>query len=205
MDTVPPKAARRTSAGPQRSHATHQAILAAAEALLNERGPAGVTFEAVARLANAGKPTVYRWWPNKTALLLELYDQHKDRVVGAPDRGTFRADLIELIDTLWTFWRETSGGPALAAVIAEAQSDPESRKSLLAHFSDDRRARGNPLNLVIDRAIARGELAATTPIAAIREPIMAANWFCLLCGRLEPDRIQQLVDQLLDGLLARDC
>ena len=63
---------RRRSIGSRRNPETQEAILEAAEALLLEGGVAGFSIEAVARRARAGKPTIYRWWPNKTALLLEV-------------------------------------------------------------------------------------------------------------------------------------
>ncbi|ELZ7674806.1 TPA: helix-turn-helix transcriptional regulator, partial [Klebsiella pneumoniae] len=42
--------------------------------LLIERGPAGLAMEAVAKKAGVGKPTVYRWWADRTELLLELLE-----------------------------------------------------------------------------------------------------------------------------------
>jgi len=44
-------------------------ILAAGRALLFQHGPQAVTMEAVARLAGVSKPTLYRRWPNRDALL----------------------------------------------------------------------------------------------------------------------------------------
>lgn len=199
----PDHAPRRRSAGPQRSEAAHAAILDAADVLLRAHGPSGVTFEAVARLAKAGKPTLYRWWPNKIELLLELYDRHKDRALTAPDLGSFEADLLDLTDQLWTFWRTTSGGAAFAAVIAAAQSDPATQTSLAAHFADDRRNTRNLLNLVIERAVARGELATTTNIQSTREAIMAVNWFHLLTNQLDAENIAPAINRLLTGLLPR--
>lgn len=193
----------RKSAGPQRSQAAHAAILAAADALLTEGGPAAVTFEAVARRAKAGKPTIYRWWPTKVALLLELYDNHKNRILNAPDLGDFKSDLIELTRQLWTFWRETSGGSAFAAIIAEAQAHPEAQKSLVDHFSNDIRNSRNVLNVVIDQAIGRGELPEDTDVQAVREAAMAVNWYHLICGKLEEHRISPVVTRFVDGILPR--
>ncbi len=193
----------RRSAGPKRSAASHAAILAAAEALLREHGPAGVTFEAVARRAKAGKPTLYRWWPNRIALLLELYDLHKDRVIAAPDGTSLRDDLVQLTSRLWAFWRDTPAGATFAAVIAEAQDDPDLRQSLVDHFADDARSAHNVLDLAIDRAVERGELPRDTDGRAVREAIMAVSWFHLLCGRLDEERVRPTVDRLVDGLLPR--
>jgi AcrR family transcriptional regulator len=171
--------------------------------LLIEGGAAAVTFEAVARRAKAGKPTIYRWWPTKAALLLEVYDRHKDRVVTAPNLGDFRSDLIVLTQALWTFWRETSGGSAFAAIIAEAQSNRETQHTLVNHYADGTRNHINSLNIIIEQAIVRGELANGTDVQRVREAIMAMNWFHLLCGKLDQERIPDVVGRLVDGVLSK--
>ncbi|WP_281015677.1 TetR family transcriptional regulator, partial [Mesorhizobium sp. M00.F.Ca.ET.216.01.1.1] len=67
------------------------AIVEAAEAVLREAGYAGFSIEAVARRARAGKPTIYRWWPSKAALLIEVYQRQKH--VETPDTGNVEDDL----------------------------------------------------------------------------------------------------------------
>ena len=66
--------ATRRSIGARRNPASEEAILDAAEAVLRENGIAGFSIEAVARRARAGKPTIYRWWPHRTALMLDVYN-----------------------------------------------------------------------------------------------------------------------------------
>ncbi len=68
----------RRSIGAQRNPDSERAILDAARDLLAEEGLAGFSIEAVARRARAGKPTIYRWWPDKTRLLLAVYAGLKD-------------------------------------------------------------------------------------------------------------------------------
>ena len=75
----------RKSIGARRNPDSAEAILEAAEAVLIEAGYAGFSIEAVARRARAGKPTIYRWWPSKAALLLEVYQRQKR--VDIPDTG----------------------------------------------------------------------------------------------------------------------
>ena len=58
------------SRGRPRSEAARQAILQAARELLADGGPGAVTMEAVAARAGVGKPTVYRWWPDRHAVAI---------------------------------------------------------------------------------------------------------------------------------------
>jgi AcrR family transcriptional regulator len=191
----------RTSAGPVRSEAAHQAILDAAEALLNESGPSAVTFEAVARRARAGKPTIYRWWPNKAALLLEIYNRNKQRLVPASDTGSLKQDLTDIMTSLFAYWRETGAGAAFAALVAEAQFSPDVRQALLDYFADEA---NTPLAPAITRGMARGEVSPHLSVKQIREAVMAVCWFRMLTGQLEADVVPGLVDTLVDGFLPRD-
>jgi AcrR family transcriptional regulator len=142
-------APHRRSCGPRRSDSTHRAILDAAEALLVEKGPSGLTFEAVARRAGAGKPTLYRWWPTRTDLLIEVYDRKKHAALSQPDTGRLDDDLVTLLTDLWRFWREGPAGRAYATIIAEAQDDPVARAGFAARLEDP----AFPLTPIFERAV----------------------------------------------------
>lgn len=62
-------------------------VLEAAERLLTV-DPEGTTMEAVARAAGVGKATVYRRYPDKSAIAVALLDEHErrlqDRLLGDP-------------------------------------------------------------------------------------------------------------------------
>lgn len=190
-DTEEP-APRRRSHGPRRSEETHRAVLDAAEKILAEDGPAAVTFEAVARAAGAGKPTLYRWWPTRTALMLEVYDRRKVDALSRPDTGGLVGDLTVLLGELWRFWREGPPGRAYAAIIADAQNDAAAKAAFAAVLDDP----DFPLTPIFARAVARGEIAAAeAPV--LREYVAAMNWFRLLTGRLDEADVPGLIDGLL--------
>src|SRR4051794_14503745 len=56
--------------GRPRSEKARRAIMDAASELLAEGGPGALTMEAVAARAGVGKPTVYRWWPDRHAVAM---------------------------------------------------------------------------------------------------------------------------------------
>jgi AcrR family transcriptional regulator len=189
----------RVSAGPQRNDATHQAILDAAEELLAEGGVAAVTYEAVARRARAGKPTLYRWWPNKFQLLVEVYDRRKKARLADVDTGSLTGDLTVFLAALWAFWREGSG-ETFAAMIVAAQSSDDARAALNGYFDGELRS---PLSSIIERARARGDIAATLPARRVREAVFALCWFRLLTGRLDDRDIPDVVSTIVAGLAAQ--
>jgi AcrR family transcriptional regulator len=178
LSAVPP----RRSIGARRNLASAGAILDAAEAIVNELGYAGFSIEAVARRAGAGKPTIYRWWPTKAALLLEVYGRYKLEL-SDPDTGSLEDDFAHLIRDLWRFWRDTPAGNVFRSLIAEAQTDPAALDAL-ARYLDERRLH---IATFIERAKARGEIAGDTDTEMIAD--IFANFVRgrLLGGRIEDD------------------
>ena len=188
----------RKSIGARRNPASAGAILDAAEAVLVEAGYSGFSIEAVARRARAGKPTIYRWWPSKAALLLEVYQRQKR--VDVPDTGMLEEDLVGFVMNLFTHWRETSSGSVFRSLIAEAQSD-ETAAAALAGYAGGRSAHTGQ---IIERAKARGEVAADIDAAVVADLVASYAWRHLLTNRLEEPEttIRTVVRYLLQGITA---
>src|SRR5579864_6467527 len=79
------RAPTRPRTGNRRNPLLHQAIIDAATEVLAKEGPTRFTIEAVAKLAGCGKPTIYRWWPSRPALLLEVFEQAVERELLPPE------------------------------------------------------------------------------------------------------------------------
>ncbi|WP_428031061.1 TetR/AcrR family transcriptional regulator [Ancylobacter sp.] len=173
---------RRGSAGPRRSKAAADAIIEAAVAVLTEDGYAGFTIERVARRAGAGKPTIYRWWSGKPALLLEIYAR-QSLDLSATDTGALESDLMAVFRLLFRFWRGTPAGQAFIAILVEAQHDPAALQALRAFVAE----RTYPLADPFDRAARRGDLAADFDLAATLDLVSGYVWARLLTRQLDED------------------
>lgn len=171
----------RKSIGARRNPASAEAILEAAEAVLAESGHAGFSIEAVARRARAGKPTIYRWWPSKAALLLDVYQRQKQ--FAYPDTGRIEDDITAFLTGLLMNWRDTVTGPIFRSIVAEAQSDDSAAEALAAYAADRRTETGK----MIERAKARGEVAPDVDPTTIADMISSFAWVHLLTGRLDAD------------------
>jgi AcrR family transcriptional regulator len=79
----------------RRNERSRQAILTATADLLGEVGYTRLTVEAIAARAGVGKQTIYRWWPDKGALVLDAYLAlvGADQELAFPDSGDLEADL----------------------------------------------------------------------------------------------------------------
>lgn len=187
----------RKSIGAKRNPESADAIIEAAEAVLREAGYAGFSIEAVARRARAGKPTIYRWWPSKAALLIEIYQRQKH--VETPDTGNVKDDLAGFLENLFAHWRDTPSGNIYRSLIAEAQSD-EAAATVLAEYSRERRSH---TGRIIERAKARGEVAADVDAGIVADLIASYAWRHLLTGRLDEDEaaIRAAVGYITRGIL----
>lgn len=84
---------------------TRTRILEAAEKLLSERGPAGLTFDAVAAQVGVSKQAVLYWFPGKTRLMaavaLSLLRAEADTAIRAtetaPDPKAARGAVVEAL------------------------------------------------------------------------------------------------------------
>lgn len=190
---------RRTSIGSQRNPASEEAILAAAEAILLEGGLNAFSIEAVAKRAKAGKPTIYRWWPSKAALLLDLYHRQKD-VVPHLDSGDVKNDLTQFLRGLIGFWRD-GGGAIFRSIIAEAQSDPAALDALRDYAVSRCRQSGS----ILARAQARGEIRNDVDPELLIELFSSFAWNRLLTSRLDVTdaEIRQIVSAIVDGVAVR--
>src|ERR1700685_1042988 len=79
--------------GRPRSEQAHLAILRSTLKVLGENGFPDLTIEAVAAQANVGKATVYRWWPNKAALITDAFAYSTTKKLEFPDTGSGRPDM----------------------------------------------------------------------------------------------------------------
>lgn len=125
--------------GRPRDESAKQRILGAALELLQEESFTQVTVEAIAARAGVGKATVYRWWPNKAAVMIEAFREAVAPEAPFPDTGSFEDDIrlqLEKFTRLLTSPR----GRMLAGFVAAAQSDPDVAAALSAYWVKPRRA-----------------------------------------------------------------
>nr|WP_295890060.1 TetR/AcrR family transcriptional regulator [uncultured Devosia sp.] len=190
---------RRRSIGARRNPETERAILEAAEAIMAEEGIAGFSIEAVAKRARAGKPTIYKWWPGKTALLLDVYHRQKPASVHL-DTGTVEGDVFAFLTGVFAHWGDTGAGQVFRFIVAEAQRD-EAAEASLADYAAERRVQSGQ---IFQRGIDRGELSPDIDIGICADLLAGFIWKRLLTGRIErdPEELRKVARQMVRGLLA---
>ena len=175
--------------------ASHAAIMDAVSQLLQERSVRDLTMEAVAKRAGVGKPTLYKWWPSKAALVFAMFHE---RLTSVPETAShmsaeagLRARIRHLITAL-----NGSFGKVMADLIAEGQSDPALLKDL---FEQHVRQRRDVTIAEIERGKTAGEFSAALDATLAVDAIVGAIYYRHLL-RFEPlteEYGERLVDQAI--------
>ncbi|MFI5802333.1 TetR/AcrR family transcriptional regulator [Streptomyces sp. NPDC051561] len=144
----------------RRSERARKAILDAAFDLVSRKGFAKVTIEGIAAQAGVGKPTIYRWWRSKGAVVLEAMREELGDDFAFPDTGDIAADLRTQITAVTERLITGRISEAYRGVMGEAQNDPELmrafRETILVPSIVECRAR-------LDAAVAAGQLRSDVP------------------------------------------
>ncbi len=119
--------------GRPRSETSKKSILNAVNRLLLHSSVKALSIEAIAKKAGVGKTTIYRWWPNKVAVVLDalLY-----QLGNTPDLPTSSTTMQSVKNQLERFMRLLKGknGKILIEIMAEAQSSEETLTLFYENF-----------------------------------------------------------------------
>ncbi len=198
-DPVVPISAPR---GRPRSERAHQAIIDAANEILEESGFVDLTIDEVAQRAGVSKATIYRRWPTKGTLVFEAFSDDFSTRQPPPNTGSLRGDLLAALRAWIRAVKGTVMGRTLVGLIAEVQRDPELAEIWGEHFVE--RVRAQRL-AIIDRAIERNEISADTDVDIVFDLVFGAAYHRLLQSHLVlSDRFAQgVVDTVVAGLRTR--
>ena len=178
--------------------AAHDAILDAVHDLLHEKSVRDLTIEEVARRAGVGKPTIYKWWPSKAALVMDMFVERiigKMPVLGAGSvEDAIRSRVTEVIQRYRGF-----PGKVAADIIAEGQSDPAVLQAYHDRFLSERRSL---ITEWIEQAQASGEFRKDIDPDILIDMIYGPLHFRLLLRHEKLDERfgNELVDHIISYL-----
>ncbi|HGN1722250.1 TPA: TetR/AcrR family transcriptional regulator [Pseudomonas aeruginosa] len=141
-----------------RSAGVVSAVYTATMEILHEGGYERLELPEVAARAGVNKTTVYRRWPTKAELVLDISLLRMEQDVPVPDTGTLHGDLSSLLISV----HAAIASPLIAGLIQAAitqNRDKEMIKRMRAEFWATRFAVSGQL---VERAVERGELPPGT-------------------------------------------
>jgi AcrR family transcriptional regulator len=188
---------RKRSPGRPRSEAARLAILRSTLKLLGEKGFSELTIEAVAGHASVGKATVYRWWPDKAALIVDAFALATRRKLNFPDTGSLRTDMSQQMRQLIKIFRSPRGR-IVSAILAAGQSDRNVIAAFRERFMVPRRQEAYE---TLRRGIQRGELQKDVDLDLLLDSLYGPIYmrFLIRHGSLTPDFVEGLCELTLGG------
>ena len=164
-DGPAPAAGRRP--GRPRNASYDKTILEAALEILVEKGYTGFTIDGVAARTGVGRPTIYRRWPSKAALAIAALDAGVP-VTATPDTGCLREDLLAFQRDRVKRMNLPPTRPVVAGLVSESVADPALAAAFLTWYL--RRQEG--VNLILRRAVDRGELPPRVDFELVNDLLM---------------------------------
>ncbi|MFC7740072.1 TetR/AcrR family transcriptional regulator [Nocardiopsis composta] len=101
-------------------------ILEAAAELIARDGIGGLRYDQVAELAGVNKTSVYRNWPDRTALAVDALAAFSADAAPLHDSGDIDADLVDFLEALAAALSSPQGR-ALLSVVGAAHDNPDLR------------------------------------------------------------------------------
>ena len=180
----------KRSPGRPRSEPARLAILRSTLKLLGKNGFADLIIEDVAAHANVGKATVYRWWPDKAALITDAFASSTGRKLNFPDTGSVFTDMNQQMRQVVKIFRSPRGR-ILSAILAAGQSDRDVISAFRERFMKPRRQEAYA---TIRRGIQRGELRKDVDLDVLLDSLYGPIYMRFLI------RHNKLIPNFVDGL-----
>ena len=186
--------------GRPRNSEAKDAILNASYDLLLEMGFGSVTVEKIAEQAKVSKATIYKWWPNKAAVVMDGYLFAASARLPVPDTGSVKADLLIHAGNLAMFLSSREG-KVITELIGEGQFDAGLAEAYRSRYFGPRRQEAWQL---LERGVARGELKKELDIGSSIDLIYGPIFYRLLLtgDELGEESVRSLVLLALEGISA---
>ncbi|MBS2531331.1 TetR/AcrR family transcriptional regulator [Catenulispora sp. NF23] len=185
----------RPHTGRRRNEAAREAIIDAAIALLQQVGYEGFTIERLARDAEVGKQTIYRWWPSKAAVIAEAVGTRARHTIPLPDTGALGADLREFFETTFQQSDDPNVTNELKSMMAASIENPEAARP----FYDFLAGRRATLRLLLERGAARAEVSPDADLDFLTDLAYGLLWYRGLIGHrpLDDEAARKLAGALV--------
>lgn len=186
---------RSPGAGRPRSQALDEAIVEAATQLIECMPYGEVTIESIALKAGVSKATIYRRWPNKSAITVEVLLRQSLQMQVPFEAVSYREHLVTGMQGL----REILSGvfaEAIVAVIAETQNNEVLRKIFYQAFISRMQAIGEA---DLEKAIQLGEARGDITKGMIFDQLFGTFYYRLLVVHksIDDDYIERMVDSVI--------
>lgn len=180
---------------PPRSQRAHDKVLQAALRLFSERGIDATSMDSIAELSGVSKATIYKHWPDKDALCLEVLGSLQQ-----PLPETSAGDIRSCIVTLLKRQPAEHGSKVMARVlphfVAYAARNPGFSSALRARVMEPSHSQ---LTTLLQRAVAEGELSAALDIHLAVALLLGPMFYRRAMGLIRIPQPADMAERVVDA------
>lgn len=190
--------------GRPRSEAAERAIFCAVETLMESGvGLTELSIERIAAEAGVGKATIYRRWPNKEALLVDVLARLEEPEPTVPAGGTVRDDLIAMVDYMRRRGLAKRSRWVLQAALGQMTLWPELYAMYKERVIQPRRRRAAAIIARgIEEGVFRPDLDPELLAELLLGPILVRTVLWNEAPLDDPELAEKMVDAVLNGIAA---
>ena len=172
------------------------AVFEAIFQLLEERGYEGLSMASIAEGAGVHETSLYRRWQTKEQLVLDAVNHRVAQEIPVPDTGALRSDLVVVLQSLQLFLQSRVGQAIFQTAVATLHV-PELR----ALRQERWRQRRAQLQILFDRAIARGEVSPQVDSQLLLETLSGVMYMRVFVVNEPVDETlpKRIVDLIFSG------
>ena len=145
--------------------------------LLTEAGLDDLTIDEISRTSGVAKTTIYRHWPNRSALVIDACLRMTDGEEAPPDTGSLEGDVGAILTNIAELLATARWSSIVPSIVDVAEHDP----AFADIHSRIQRRHAAPLRSALERAALRGEIPSAADrdamAAALLGPLFYRRWF----------------------------
>jgi AcrR family transcriptional regulator len=156
---------------------TRERILDAAAAVMLERGIARATTKEIARAAGCSEPLLYRYFPDKQALLMHVLTERAAPLTGWEELGgrhTVTANLVTIVEALLAFYLRSF--PIAASIFGDRQLLAVHRTRISEHGGGPHTP-ARAVQRYLDTEVGGGRLDAQTDTTTLARALAGSALF----------------------------
>lgn len=184
--------------GRPRNVETEKAILAASYDLLLENGFGAVTVEKIAERAGVSKATIYKWWPNKAAVVMDGFLSAASARLPVPATDSVLQDILDHAKNVTRFMTSPEG-QIIKELIGEGQFDSGLAEAYQTRYIQPRRLEARQL---LERGVQEGKLKQDLDIELSIDLLYGPIFYRLLVlgDRMDDEYVEKLVSYSFAGI-----
>ena len=187
--------------GRTRDQDARQRVLSAAFELVGANPPGEISINAIAAAADVAKQTIYRWWPSRTAVILDALVDGTMQATPFHESGDIRADFEAHLRTVIRLFNSPTGR-IVREMLAEAQTDKAIASEFHERFWEPRRDLSRAR---LERGIELGQIRADIDREIVLDTIYGPLWTRLMVRhqKLTSAHAKQITETVWPGIARR--